>query len=104
MAEKKPSYKVDYLSAVKDAMLHLAARAAAVGIHEDYVRAVHSIIEHLQTRPFEWGDPERKTRKEGGMVYHGLLRPLLYVQYVVFEPDRVVCILKFTPLPKSPLA
>ena len=104
MAEKNPGYKVDFLPAVKEAMLDLAARAAATGIREDYVQAWRSIIDQLRTRPLEWGDPDWGTRKPGGIVYHGLLRPLLHVQYVVFEAERYVCILNINPLSHSPLA
>jgi len=103
MSEKKPGYKVDFLPAVKESMFHLAARAAAIGIHEEYVRATRSIIEQLQTRPIEWGDPEWSTRKPGGRVYHGISEPLI-VQYVVFEAERYVCIRSINPLPHSPLA
>jgi hypothetical protein len=67
------------------------------------VDALEAIISQLETRPHEWGDPERRTRKEGGLVYHGIRSPLV-VQYVVFEPDEVVWVIKVTPLPDTPLA
>ena len=101
MAEK-PGYKVDFLPAVKEALLRLGDRAAAAGLHREYVRAVRAIIDRLRTRPLEWGDPLWRTHKPGGMVYQGNVDPLL-VRYVVYEHQRYVCILKIMPVPRSRL-
>ena len=56
----------------------------------------------LETEPLEWGDPEYATRKGGGLVLHGILFPFI-VQYVAFQEQPVVCILKIRVFPRHPL-
>jgi hypothetical protein len=48
----------------------------------------------LRNSPTTFGDP-LYSKKYGGVVYHRVLRPLA-IRYVVFEPERRVCILKIT--------
>ncbi len=99
----KPGYKLEQLGLVKEQIRTLSARATAAGVYPELAPAVQIVYDELRTRPLEWGDPEWSTRRPGGMVYHGIARPLI-VQYVVFEAERYVCIMNITPLPHSPLA
>jgi hypothetical protein len=102
MAKEGPVYKVDRLRGVDQQIKALAAQAAAAGVSREYAQALRAVIDQLRTRPLDWGDPEWSTRKEGGTVCHGIMAPLI-VRYVVFEPERYVCILKITPMPPSRL-
>lgn len=103
MPRRESDYRVDQLNKVKEQVRALAKKAKSLGILDAIRQTLETIIEQLRTRPLEWGDPERRTRKKGGYVYHGLLPPL-FVRYVVFEPERAVCILQIRALPRSPLA
>src|SRR2546422_510958 len=98
----KPTYKVEHIGPVKEQIRTLAARATAAGTGREYLEAIRRIFAELGTRPIEWGDPEWPTRKEGGLVYHGIAKPLI-VKYVVYEAERYVCILNIKALPHSPL-
>jgi len=60
------------------------------------------MLERLETKPLDWGDPEYRTRKKDGQVCHGILYPLI-VHYVVFKAERAVVILNIEPLPGSAL-
>jgi hypothetical protein len=96
------SYQLDHTSEFKKQARELGKKAAARGISEAYVRALKRIVAQLSTRPLDWGDPERKTKKQGGWVYHGAEPPLI-VYYAVYEHEKAVCLLKIKPLPSSPL-
>jgi hypothetical protein len=102
MAKDGPACRVDRLPVVDEQLRTLAAKAGAMGIRREYLRALHFVLERLRSRPMEWGDPGHRTRKQGGWVCHGICRPLV-VHYVVFEPERVFCILKTKPLSGSHL-
>lgn len=95
-------YRVARTSPVNEQIRALAKKAVSAGIDQEFFRAMREVVEQLQTRPLEWGDPERRTRKKGGWVCHGV-RPPVIVYYVVYEPERAVCILRVRPLPGSPL-
>ena len=64
--------------------------------------ALEAIVAKLETMPLEWGDPEYSTKQAGGLVLHGLLFPFI-VQYVTFQHQRLVCILKIRVVPGHPL-
>ncbi|HKI34474.1 MAG TPA: hypothetical protein VKA46_21645 [Gemmataceae bacterium] len=102
MAKGEPVYKVDCLGVVDQQIEALTAQAAAAGVSREYTQSLRTVIDRLRTRPLDWGDPEWSTRKEGGTVCHGIMAPLI-VRYVVFEPERYVCILKITPMAPSRL-
>ncbi len=96
-------YRLDRLRKVDEQLQALALKADSLGMHEAFFQALKTVIEHLRTRPLDWGDPERKTRKQGGIVCHGILDPL-FVKYVVYETERAVCILQINALPRTPFA
>jgi hypothetical protein len=93
-------YRVDRLVAVTEQIHELAAKAAAKGRQPEFVETLKSILAELTKKPLEWGDPEYRTRKRGGIVCHRA-RPPLFVQFAVFEEERVVMILKLRGLPGS---
>jgi hypothetical protein len=97
-----PPYRVDRLSQVTAQVRFLADKANRLGLGGVYVAALKQILEKLQTEPLAWADPEYHTIHEGGTVCHAIQSPLL-VRYVVYEPERVVCILALVALPGHPL-
>ena len=38
----------------------------------------------------------------GAVMYHGVYGPL-FVQYAIFEPEKIVVMLKVIPMPNTPL-
>jgi hypothetical protein len=105
MAESLPqpsNYTVDRLPEVTEQIRQVVARAKGQGHGAQVLDALEWIVSQLETRPLEWGDPEYATKHAGGLVQHGLHYPFI-VQYVAFEQQRVVCILKIKVFPRHPL-
>ncbi len=96
-------YRVEPTGPAKEQMRELIAKPPAGSELQQVVDALKAIVSQLETRPQDWGDPEYQTRKEGGMVCHGI-QPPLFVRYVVFEAEKVVCLLQVKALPGSSLA
>jgi hypothetical protein len=84
-------------------MAELRTQASSPQERRKALDALKAVFVQLRTRPLDWGDPEYRTRKKGGRVYHGIEAPLV-VRYAVFEPDKLVWLLSVRLLPKSPLA
>jgi hypothetical protein len=101
-SEQPEKYTVDRLPAVTQEIRRLVARAGQLGTAREVLDTLGSIVSKLETAPLEWGDPEYATRQAGGLVLHGLQSPFI-VQYVAFEQQRVVCILKIRVFPGNPL-
>ena len=80
----------------------LVGRAKQLDMAPQVFDALQRIVEKLETVPLEWGDPEYSTKQAGGLVLHGLQFPFI-VQYVTFQQQRVVCILKIRVFPGHPL-
>lgn len=58
------------------------------------------VLQNLETRPTDWGDPKYSTQLAGGVVYDGLMHSLV-AHYVVFDDKQVVVLLRLTPMPGS---
>ncbi len=99
----EPIYFVDRTGPVDDEIRQLIQRATTSKLRRSFFRTMRKVVKNLMTRPLEWGDPEHRTRKEGGVVCHGIMPPLI-LRYVVFEPEKVVVILRIKALPGSALA
>jgi hypothetical protein len=97
-----PEYQVDRVPQVDEQIQALAKKAVTRSAKQQLVAALKTALEQLRTRPLDWGDPERRTRKKGGVICHGICTPI-FVRYVVFEAERVVMILTVDPLPGSGL-
>jgi hypothetical protein len=102
MPMSEGQYRIDQTRRVVKEIRNLTARATALGIRQEFFQAWHSIIEQLRSRPVEWGDPQWRIRKPGGSVCHGIASPL-FVQFVVYEEERAVCILAVKAVPGSAL-
>jgi hypothetical protein len=102
VADQESLYQVDRAPLVPAQIRVLAAKAAAQGMEQEFLHALQAVVHHLQDNPVEWGDPEYRTKKSGGLVCHGIHWPL-HIQYAVYEAERVVFILKIKGLPGSQL-
>ena len=101
-SQQPGNYTVDRLPAVTEQIRRFANRAKQLGMAAQVFDALESIVLKLETMPLEWGDPEYATKQAGGPVLHGLHFPFI-VQYVAFQQQRLVCILKIKAFPRHPL-
>ena len=101
-SEQPKRYTVDRLPGVTLQIRRLVGRAKQLGIGPQVLDTLETIVQKLETMPLEWGDPEYATKQGGGLVLHGVQSPFI-VQYVTFEQQRVVCILKLRVFPRHPL-
>jgi hypothetical protein len=91
---------VDRLSIVDEQIEQLFLQAKSRQTKRTLIETLRTIHHDLMERPLEVGDPAFRTKKEGGVVCHRIVRPLV-VHFVVFENEKIVCILKvaaITPL------
>jgi hypothetical protein len=70
--------------------LHEVARKN--GIETKYVLALKQMVQHLETRPLEWGDPEYHLIHEGSVVCHGVIDPII-VRFAVYPIEIKVYVL-----------
>jgi hypothetical protein len=84
-------YHIGHFAGIKAKIQRLAEQAQERGIRKAYLDALTEITTNLRTRPLEWGDPEYNTNKEGGVVCHGIVHPVL-VRFSVHEPEQTVLI------------
>ena len=101
-SEPPGKYIVDRLPAVTVQIRQFIERAIKLGTGEQVLDVIQHIVQNLETRPLEWGDPEYATKHGGGLVLHGIQFPFI-VRYVTFQRERVVCILKLKVFPRHPL-
>jgi hypothetical protein len=98
----RPPYELRQMPGVGQQMKDLGKKAAAKGIKPAFLQALKAIVAQLQADPLRWGDPEYRMHKPGAWRYHGTFSPL-FVQYVVYEYERIVLLCKVLALPLSPL-
>ena len=101
-SQQPGNFKVDRLPLVTRQIRHLVEKAKSRGMARQLLDALEAVVEKLKTAPFEWGDPEYRTNHPGGMVLHGL-HAQLFVRYVAYEKERLVCMLSIRVLPGHPL-
>ncbi len=83
----------------------LTARAELLDLRELLATVYRQIIETLQTRPREWGDPAHNYRGLDATGYQRAILPAgLWVEYAVHNTDSVVWISKIIVLEDSPFA
>jgi hypothetical protein len=82
-------------------MQTLADQARQAGTYDEYLAALKTIYARLETDPLGWGDPEHHMKKEGGLMCHGVAKPL-YVHFAVYEQEGVVIIVDIKSLPAPP--
>lgn len=77
-------YRVVYSQAVVQRLKVLAIRATYIGIGQQFLAALKTILQSLATDPVGWGDPNYRLRSLNLLVCHGILS-FLHVRYVVDE-------------------
>ncbi len=97
------AYEINRIPSVNAQIRRLAIHATEKGRLSDFFAALKGVLTELTERPLDWGDPEYHTRKKGGIVCHGTRSPL-FVQYAVFEEERLVIILKINAISGTYLA
>src|SRR5688572_31582380 len=93
MATDPGPFSLTRLPVVDRQITDLLARIKSSDTRRKVRQIVRAIFVRLRTNPLEFGDPIYHTKKAGGTVCHSFLRPIS-VHFVVFESERVVCILK----------
>jgi hypothetical protein len=88
-----PGYEVRHLPIAAQQVKALGERALEQGMMADYVNSLKKIIDKLQSEPSTFGDPEYNLQTPGACVYH-VIRSPVFVQYAVFEHDKIVLIMK----------
>ncbi len=63
--------------------------AEAAGLEAEYLRLLHSMVDELERRPLEWGDPQFDLLEMGLTVYHRMVDRFT-VQYAVDPARRIV--------------
>jgi hypothetical protein len=63
MSDKKgEEYRLGYVPGVKELIRELGSTASKTGKAEEFLAALNLIVENLQSKPLEWGDPLFKTK------------------------------------------
>jgi len=91
------SFEIDRLPTVDDQIRELARRAKAAGLLDEFLGSMRRIVFELRQSPLTWGDPLYHTNKAGGVVFRGITK-LVVVQYVVYEEEHVVYLLRIGPV------
>jgi hypothetical protein len=84
-----PEYRVVCVGESERQLRDLKARMVSIEERQDLFATLIAVFNKLATKPLDWGDPERGTKKQGGTVCHGILSNVV-VQYAVLENERVV--------------
>jgi hypothetical protein len=90
------AYQVGKFAGVAEQMHTLADLATLAGLRQSYLDALKYMLERLQRDPLEWGDPLYRTQREGGVVCHAWIGPII-VRYAVFESEESVLIIEIKP-------
>jgi hypothetical protein len=97
MADADACYRLSQPVKVVQQLRVLADTASAAGILPEYVEALKTMVQQLETRPLE-----RRALHPGALKCHAACPPLL-VYYVVYEVEQLVLITDIKALPRSPL-
>jgi hypothetical protein len=95
-------FTVDRFQHVDGQIGALGKRALARGLLQDYADALETILDKLEAEPAEWGEPYYHPHHQGSTVRHASVRSV-FVEYVVFEEERVVMIMQIKAMPSSDL-
>lgn len=95
-------YKLRHLPAAAQQINDLAKIAAGRGLKTLLLASLTEVVGRLQSEPSSWGDPQYNLHKPGACMYSGILDPVI-VNYVVFEHEKIVLVVKVRPLPNSGL-
>jgi hypothetical protein len=97
MQPPEQHFIVDRLAVVDRQIERLVHQAKTTNARLELIALLRFVYKELQERPLEFGDPAYHTKKDGGVVCHRVIASIV-VHFVVFEIDKVVCILKIAAL------
>lgn len=100
-----PRFTVQTVGRFPAQLDRLIETARQRGLRTLLAEALREIVEHLQTRPREWGDPYTNYRGLNAVGYEQTILPAgLRVKYAVHETEPVVWLSMIRPLSGSPFA
>lgn len=91
-------FEVAYFAHVHNQIDDLAVQSAAIGIRTKFLARLRRTIERLQSRPWKVGEPVRRTRFPGGVVYKAVRSPFI-IEFALYERERLVLNLNVRPFP-----
>jgi hypothetical protein len=89
-------FQISHKAEVVQQIHALHAIAKKKGVEVAYVAALKETIQHLQTHPLEWGDPEYHQHHEGSVICHAVADPIV-VRFAVYQIEEKVHILEIRP-------
>ncbi|MCI0637756.1 MAG: hypothetical protein L0Y72_02290 [Gemmataceae bacterium] len=95
-------FRTDQLARVSEQIRNLVERADKLGIKQQTLQSLTSIVDKLESNPLSFVDPTYRTRKQGGLTCYGIEGPLV-VHCVVYQIEKVVLVLDIKPVPGSKL-
>jgi hypothetical protein len=105
MNSGQPHFSVGLVGEAVGQFEQLVARAEALGLGALLAAVYAQIIETLETRPREWGDPYKNYRALNATGYGATPLPAgIRAEYAVHNADPAVWISKLIVLEDSPFA
>ena len=89
----EPNYRVSRLPHVLQQIKDLVNAATSDDERQQRINVLASVYKRLEDDPSDFGDPEYRTKKTGGKIYHAILRPFI-VKYALYELEKAVVILQ----------
>jgi|GEM_PF-5335525 len=87
--ENDPAFAVFASPLVRKRLPQLMQQAKDLGIEDRLADVWQAIFATLQTAPESFGEPRRRTKLPGGMVYQGLFKHCV-VDFVVYRKQAMV--------------
>ncbi len=91
--EPAGDYKLEHIPAATQHIEAIAAAAKQAGKLAEFKQILFEAVRRLTNDPHGWGDPEFHKLVGGGIVCHGILRPIVFY-YVIYESLRSVVLLE----------
>jgi len=86
-------YKLEHVPAATKQIQDIAAAAKKIGKLDTLKTILLEAVGRLKTDPHSWGDPLYHKEVGGGIVCHGLIRPIAFY-YVIYDSQRAVVLLE----------
>lgn len=97
-----PSYKVEYLSEVREQILALTEKARQSRIKGYFLDSLARATRRLQIAPADFGEALYRTRANNGVVHVGMAFPIRIV-FAIYAEHQYVLISNIAGLPRSGL-
>ncbi len=86
-------YKLEHIPQATQQIEAIAASAQEAGELPVFKQILLEAVRRLKDDPHGWGDPEFHKLVGGGIMCHGILRPIAFY-YVIYESLRSVVLLE----------